>query len=86
MGASFDRSRERFTFDEDNNTLSITQLPEFTLNPNYCIDFYFKNSENRTFWAGNYDSQYSTRTSWTLNNAIPGELENMKFDVIIGNR
>ena len=61
------------TYSEENNTLSITQLPEFTLNPNYCIDFYFKNSENRTFWAGNYDSQYSTRTSWTLNNAIPGE-------------
>ena len=61
------------TYSEENNTLSITQLPEFTLNPNYCIDFYFKNSENITFWAGNYDSQYSTRTSWTLDYAIPGE-------------
>lgn len=61
------------TFDEDNNTLSITQLPEFTLNPQYELYFYFKNSENKSFYAGNYDSQYSTRTSWTLTDAIPGE-------------
>ncbi len=61
------------TFDEDNNTLSITQLPEFTLNPQYELYFYFKNLENKSFYAGNYDSRYSNRTSWTLTDAIPGE-------------